>query len=480
VVKTERNAFDLVTGAFAVLLAVSLVVSALHDVSQAYDVWYYHLPFAARLAGILSPDAYTFGADNLARFEGFPLFGELLQGWLWRITGHIQATNLVAVGALLALPVYLWRSFRVPPAIALIAFLAIPLVQVHATSSYVDLPANAWTTMLLLEVHRAFVANEAPTPARLAWSALVAGAVVNTKFQLVPIVVAACVALVFLSLRDLRRWREMPSDARSSLKRRALILGLALPIVFATPIKNVVVHGNPVWPIELRVLGHELPYVEKAYGSSPHHLEEAARPVRFLRSVLEWDNRPISSHRRWSIDQWTPPDEPGYRMGGFFGAYVVVNLVGLAFAVWRKRSREALVAASVVAGATVIASVVPQSHELRYYLFSMLLLVAMNLVLWAREARWAVFSTALAAFAIVAWSTDGGYLYASGMSFPEFLAKRVDASIIESTRPNERICVAGQPFTFLYAPIFHPARAYRVKEAASDTDCSSVVGEAQR
>src|SRR5262245_28169020 len=95
-----------------------------HDVSQGYDVWYYHLPFAARLTGIMDASAYAFSADNQARFQGFPLFAELLQGILWRVTGHIEATNFVSLGALFGLMFLLRRLFAVPLHLSLLAFLA--------------------------------------------------------------------------------------------------------------------------------------------------------------------------------------------------------------------------------------------------------------------------------------------------------------------------------------------------------------------
>ncbi len=454
---TAARVVDLVARAVALVLAGSITYAAWHDVSQAYDVWYYHLPFAARLAGIMDATTYAFSPDNQARFAGFPLFGELLQGILWRITGHPTASNLVSVAALFALPVFVRRLFGVPLHLSFLALLAIPLVQIHATSSYVDLPANACVTMLLLAVHRALVAREPPSVRFLAGCAVLAAAAANTKFQLVPIVLAASAVLLVRAAW----WRR-------SRGKRLLVFALALPIVLATPIKNAVVHGNPVWPVELRLLGRSLPHVEKAYASSPAHLEGTPRPLRFVRSALEIDNRPIASHRRWSLDQWTPPDEPGYRMGGYFGAYVALLLVAFAGGVWRRRNREAIVAAALFGGVTVIAALVPQSHELRYYMHWMLLLVALVLVLWAREVPWATALVAVSALAVVAWSTDGGYLYASGRTFAELVAKRVDRATIEGARPGERLCVARQPFTFLYAPAFHPGKAYAVQEA---TEC---------
>lgn len=465
--------FDYVLQALAVVLAVSITASAWHDVSQAYDVWYYHLPFAARLAGIMDASTYAFSADNQARFGGFPLFGELLQGLLWRITGHLAAANLVATGALFALPIFLRRVYGAPLHLSFLAFLAVPLVQIHATSCYVDLPANACVTLLLLCVHRALVRREPPAPRFLAGCALLAAAAANTKFQLVPIVAVASAALAVLALRDLPRWRVLSADERGATRRRMAVLACALPLVLATPIKNAAVHGNPVWPIELKVLGRSLPHVEEAYASSPRHLEDTPRPIRFLRSALEIDNRPITSHRRWSLDQWTPPDEPAFRMGGYFGAYVVVNLLAVGLAA-RRRSREALAAIGVLAGTTLVAALVPQSHELRYYMHWMMLLVALSLVLWARAARAArvvVGAVATAALAIVAWSTDAGYLYPSGKTIDELVAARVDRHVIDTAPPGERVCVAREPFTFLYAPLFHPRKDYAVQEARSDAEC---------
>ncbi len=455
-----RRILDVLLAVLALGLCVSLVASGWHDVSQGYDVWYYHLPFAARLVGLLDPAVYVFSTDNRPRFEGFPLFAELLQGLFWRVTGHLEATSLVSLGALFAVPIALWRWFKAPPAIALVAFLAVPLVHIHATASYVDLPANAGATLLVLLVYRLLVRTGPPRVRDLVLAAVLAAATANSKFQLVPIVAVTAFVLLLVTLR------------RGPTRRRLLVFVLALPLVFATPIKNVVRYGNPVWPIELAVLGHQFPHVEEAYAQSPPHLASSSRPVRFVRSVLEIDNPPIATQRRWSLDQWAPPSDPSCRMGGYFGAYVVVQLAALVVAAFRRR--EARVAASVLAGVTVLAALVPQSHELRYYMHWMLLLVSFNLVLWTRERglpRVLFAVVAVGALGVVTWSTDGGYLYPSGSSFTTFLAKRGDAAVIESITPGERICVARQPLTFLYAPIFHREVRYRLQEWSSDADC---------
>lgn len=442
----------------ACVLFASLVVAAWHDVSKAWDVWFYHLPFAARLVGIVKTSSYSFSRANEARFGGFPLFGELCQGILWKLTGRVECANFVALAALPGLAWFLRRVFAVPPHLTLLALLAIPLVQIHATSCYVDLPANACAAMLVLLAYRQVAANEPPSTGTLAGAAALAAATANTKFQLVPVVLGAALPLVVLSLR------RDPDRTR-----RLAVLAIALPIVMATPLKNVVVHGNPVWPVAFG----SLPHVENAYASSPDWLEHAPRPVRFAASVLELGLRPVASHARWSIDQWTPPREPGYRMGGFFGAYVIANLAALVVAVVRRRTRETRVAALFAIGTTALVSVLPQSHELRYYLVWMLVLVALNLASWAKEAPGAVAGVAIVALAIVAWSTQGGYLYASGDSFATLAAAKVDRRALEKLEPDARVCVDRQPWTFLYAPELSGLR-YSVQEAEADADCAGV------
>jgi hypothetical protein len=455
----------------AIGLLISLTFTAWHDVSKAWDVWYYHLPFAGRLVGTVDTRTFTFGVANQARYDGFPLFGELIQGLLWRVTGRPECASFFALAAIPGLAWGLRRLFAVPPHVAVIAFLAIPLVQIHATACYVDLPANAMVAMLALLAYRQLVLREPPSVGVLVVGSALAAAAANTKFQLVPAVLAAAAVLVLTALRR-----------GSKRGLRLAVIAVALPLVFATPMKNTLKHGNPVWPIELHLLGRSLPHVEGAYASSPDWLERVPRPVRWGASVLELGLRPVASHHRWSIDQWTPPRDPGYRMGGFFGAYVVVNVLALLAAVVVRRSREAKVAAVFAGGATALASLMPQSHELRYYLFWMLLLVSLNLIVWSRDrdvdARGARGATALAliacaALGVVGWSTEGTYLYASGDSFAQLVAAKVASAALDHVAPGERVCIPRQPWTFLYAAPFHPERAaYVVQEAEGPHECA--------
>lgn len=438
-------------------LLASMLVEALHDVSQAWDVWYYHLPFAARIWGIVPASQFAYDPLNQARFDGFPLLGEAMQGLLWRATGRVEAANLVALASV---PLFAWfvkRRLGVPLYATILALLAIPLVQIHATSCYVDLPGNAAASVLVL-IAIASWAEEAATSGRMLALALVcAGIAANTKALLHPIVGLALLALAW-------RVRKQP---------KVLALGaLALPIVFFTPLKNLVLHHNPYYPVAFHALGLHFPGPDDPYSSSPVWLEHAPRPVRFFCSVFEIGVRPLGDSRRWTVDQWTPPDAPGYRMGGFFGAYAAANL---ALFVWRavhERKDRAVRAATVgFALLTAVVSVLPQSHELRYYMAWMIVLVTLNLWLLPRAVP-QFASGAVVALVAVLFVTRGAYAYPSGESFAQLVRAEVDPGTLRKVHDGEHVCVRKAPWNFLWASRFHAPRSYAVTEAVEPSDCA--------
>jgi hypothetical protein len=441
----------------AALVLGGVLVTALHDVSQAWDSGYYHLPFAARLAGILPPDAFVFHPANAARFAGFPLLGERVQGLLWRLTGRPEAANLLALGSLPLLAWFSKRRFAVPPHLTVLSLLAVPLVQTHASSAYVDLPANAALAVVVLLAIGAFASPEPVSLGTLGIGAAAAAVAANMKALSHPV---ALLAFGALAIRYLASRRSAGSVA---------VIALCLPVIFATPLANLVAHGNPYYPVRMSLLGHALPGIEAAYASSPPWLADSPRPVRFACSLLEMGIRPITDEHRWTVDQWMPDDSRGNRMGGFFGAYVVFHVVLLAWRALGERSRVAAVAGAGFAVLTAVVSVMPQSHELRYYLVWMLVLVGLNLWLACRPGvrggGVAVGVVSLVALAVVASATRFAYVLPSGSRFEELVAKKVPAVVLAGVAEGERVCVRKEPWNMLWAAPFHAPRRYVVVEA---------------
>ncbi len=465
----------------ALALLASICAAALHDVSSAWDNWYYHLPFAARLAGIVPPEAYVFHPLNQARLAGYPLLGELLQGLLWRLTGHLQAANLVAFAAVPLHAWYLRRTFRVPFHLTVLALLAIPLVQLHASSCYVDLPGNVCASILVLAVYRLHASDDPPSDRDLLVLGASAAGAANMRFQLHPLILVAFLAAAPRVLRPFLVALRGP--APSPARRRLALIALVLPLIFFTPLRNLLLHANPYYPIQLVAPGLTLHGPEDAYAASPHGLEHTPRALRWLYSLLEIGVRPMTETRRWTIDQWAPSDSPAARMGGFFGAYVVFQLAVLAAQLLRDRAREARVAGLFFAALTLLRAFSPQSHELRYYLDWMIVLCSLNLVLLCRERspspslsptplRQPLFGACCAvAVGVVLAVTRAGYAYPSGSTFRDTLRDHVDPRVIEQIHEGEQVCLSREPWTFLYAPTFHPAKRYAVREAESPAEC---------
>jgi hypothetical protein len=434
-----------------------VLVTALHDVSQAWDVWYYHLPFAARIWGIVPASEYVLHPPNQAYFAGLPLLGEMLQGLVWKITGMPESANLVAGLSLFLFVVYLWRRFSVPWPITTVALLAVPLVQIHASSCYVDLPANVAAAILVLELFHLYSTDRAPVPRELALGLIAAGVAAGMRLQLLPLVTLGLIAL-------------LPRVYRMGWKWVGVLI-LALPLIYAWPLKNALLYHNPVYPVRLAFAGFEFPGPDEVYGSSPPTLAHAPRALRWLYSVLEIGLGPLTD-RRWSVDQWAPLDSPAYRMGGFGGPYVMAQLGMLGFILWRKRTKRTWLAAVVFASASIVAAVSPQSHELRYYLYWMLVLVALNLVLWSEGHMLLPSIAAACAFLWVVILTRGAYIYPSGMRFSALVDARTDPALIQQFGTGERVCLARPPWTFLYAARFHRAARYVVKERVTADDCA--------
>jgi hypothetical protein len=114
------------------------------------------------------------------------------------------------------------------------------------------------------------------------------------------------------------------------------------------------------------------------------------------------------------------PDAKSLRMGGYFGFYVVFNLLVLAYIVFRKRDRRAyLFTAAFLIGSVATASL-PASHELRYYSFWMLFLVFANIYfvfgsyLPDPTLRFVLFAAAISATTFIVMVSGGRYIMPVG------------------------------------------------------------------
>lgn len=494
--KNNRQALEIILSAIAIVVVLSIFLKAIFDIDTNYDVGWYHLPFAARIWGIVPENMYI--SENLIehRYDGFPLLAHFLQGFLWKMTGRIQATNLVGYFSLIGYLAILRQLFRVPLYLSVIAIFTIPAVLTHAAGSFVDLPGNIAVSMLIMMVFLLFWQSKLPSKSELLIIIFSAAAAANIKPQLQPLVFliywVVAVRLVWLYFKHTNKtqrklWLTIP------------LAILASGLIFATPIKNVALYGNPFYPIKIEIAGIVL-----NHKLTPDTYSESNRPQKWLQSILEI-NTP-----KWSADQWNGGDEQLLdRAGGFFGAYVVFNLLllfGLAIGEQLQnrqlpenkcdRAKTALITVLLM---SLVPANFPQSHELRYFMFWMITLVSLNLHLvatWQQQGkRWLQSKylgiVCLLFFAAMSIKIDDYYLRPVFNSFEPYLKETVKTELLEQMIPNDRTCMIARhaisdpnsvPFAqvhnaFYYSSYFHPEikYPYSIKAAVDPRDCGDLV-----
>ena len=470
---------EMVLSLIAIALVISIFLKAILDLDNNYDPGWYHLPFAARLGGILPREMFI-GDEKWfePRFDGFPLLAHFLQGMFWRVTGRIQSTNLVSFFSIVGYFFFLRSYFKVPLYLSAIALFSIPLVLTHATTSFVDLLGNIGTSILVMMTYSFYKNKRLPNTKELIVAFIGSAIAANTKTQLQPLV------LVILIVAGARLawlcWQQKPQVKLTKIVPLTLI---ATIVIFATPVKNTVLYQNPLYPIKIQigsiVLNHKL---------SPEAYEGGNRQLNWVNSVLE-RNAPLF----WTPDQWS--NEPKRsRKGGFWGAYVVFNLLLLIGFTIREQivnrsskdntSREAKVAFFTAIAMSIVPLNFPQSHELRYFMYWMICLVSLNLYLislpknkqligrWLQPKYIGLIYTIFLTVILI----EVGEFYArpSFITLDKYLAFGVKSEFINQIQPDEKVCllsrhigedaqtapIAALKYAFLYSSYFHPEIDY--------------------
>ena len=491
----QKSAIEIILSAIALFVVVLIFAKAFIDIDNNYDVGWYHLPFAARIWGIVPAESFLSEAKIEYRYEGFPLLAHFFQGLLWKLTGRVQAANLVGYFSLI---IYFWvlkSFFQVPLYLSVIAILTIPAVLTHASSSFVDLPGNVGVSVLMLMIYRFFSQSQLPSKKELLFAFLGAAMAANTKPQLQPLVF---VLFWVTGIRLLWLYFKYTTPGKRRLWLTVPLSFIASILIFATPIKNVALYGNPFYPIKIEVAG-----VVLNHKLSPETYNEGDRPQKWLQSILEI-NTP-----GWSADQWNGGyDDFLDRAGGFFGAYVVFNfllLIGLTIReqlVDRKIPETKFCNATTALATMLLVSLIPanfpQSHELRYFMFWMITLVSFNLciisALHARVKGWLqpkYIGLVYLLFWAFVWTTISSfYLLPDGRTIEKYLKNNIKQELVEQTIPNDRTCIIARhaveqpdavPFAsisniFYYSSYFHPEvnYDYSIKAAIAPKGCGNL------
>jgi hypothetical protein len=465
------------------VLLILLARKALIDVDlYNYDSLAYHLPFAARFSGITSPAEFAFLDHLEVIYRGFPLLGEILQGVLWVFFDHMPAANLLALGSVVLYCHVARVVLLIPWHLTFLGLLAVPLVQAHAIGSLVDLPANLAAAVVLLLAYRAYAGTTPPPWRDMAVLAVAAGVSVNMKFLHTGLVMLA-LAAVGGRLAYLYRAGERP--VKGPIAQRCVLLAMAMPFVFATAVKNTLLYKNPFYPLAFSMFGETLPHTMRVPSTFPDYLKGTPQAIRWLLSVAEFRafdaRRPIL----WMGEQgYLPAGAPADRMGGYFFLYVIVNVLLLALLIWRVRSREARVAGIFFLLLSIVIAAHPQSHELRYYMCWMIVLITLNLSLLSRAQSRRALPVTLQHFGLVCcillvcviWLTHGAYIRPTTQPIVVAYTAAIEPTIQAAIEKGPMLCVVGNTnLFFFYADTFHPHLRYSIKAAQAERSCGSRV-----
>jgi hypothetical protein len=528
----SRTRIDWILILLAAGLFLVLALRAAVSIDPSADAWFFRLPWAAQLAGMMPADSYVWNDHLAQRFAGFPLLIEWGQGQLWRLTGRPEMANLVALGSLILFVVFLRVRFKVPMTLALLGLVAIPLVQVQATGTSADLPANLALTAAFLMLMPLYSTRTPPRLNDAALFFLACALAAHAKLAMLPLVTLVFVlGFLGITLGRLRR----PAEGK---RRVARLLGtwifaiLAAGLVFLIPIKNLVLHGDPVYPMGLKAgalsyAGPQDSYELRAdglaripagsgsqtLGAEPSQAPSAGTPspggedpiepfrvraAAWANEVFDVGAEPLFGHAPWA--QAGAQKLPlAVRDSGFLGWYAIFNL--------------ALFVTLIIAGmfyrlgvlvlfaiATALAILAPDHTALHDYLFWMTLLVSLNLIMLrpggdlkpssASTRSQRLFGlVALVALALGIYATQGATLRPTFESLDDLLAAKRDPATLAQVQSHPASCLVGEDPSrvFLYAPIFSEGKTYRLKmgpvagephvdaDAACGTDWTPVV-----
>ncbi len=474
-----------------IVLLGALIRKAWIDVDVAWDSFAYHLPLAALRTGIISPEQYHLSARINSIHQGYSALADYFQGFLWRITGRVQATNFLGIFGLAFFSATLKRVFRISPVHALFCFFCIPVVLIQSTSTYIDLFGNCVLGSMVMVILAAWLWPERVSVKQILLVVALFCVVLNIKMLYLP--VAPFWLLLFAAIlyfqRDKLATLKVQWNNATSFARFALIAGvLALvSLGFVNEVKNALVFHNPVYPIDMRI-GHihfrgEIANTQIASVKEPAYLEHAPRVARWLLSVLEY--RAFEGRvPLWTNSQGDVPfTSPALRMGGYFSPIVLFNILWFGLLQTRLRDRFGRKPAYFVCLLTVLTAFQPGAEELRYLMYWLLCLISVNLFLTTQlleETKYAriIFLGTMAAFMIfVLCSTGFAYLRTNGWSVQQVSRMWGVDGKLSAMPPHdgEAVCVLGKgQRSFMYAPIFHPNLAglhYRVMEANTPAEC---------
>jgi len=419
-VSATRRALVFLAAIVATVALTDLGIRAAIRLEPRWDTFMYHLPFAALRGGL----GIHYDLNELMgpRYQGFPFLPHLVQGLLWRISGTPNATGIMNFAAFAIFLGYAHFLLRARFWIVALIALSAPLVVIHAACSYVDLFGNCFLAVAASACLYSYLFPQQRSQRIFVGGLIGLVLAAWSKYQLAPVVALFTGFYVLLAFSD-------RDNSLAGSRRRSLLFVAAAVVLLSLPyLKNLAVYGNPFWPVRVPLIGDLFPYAEVGDNNllqQPPPLRGRSQFVLFMHSILEIGHPTSYPDRpRWIIDQGGAFE--AFRSGGFWWVGTLFWLASLSVMLVLRAGRRGWVAVACVFGVLLFVSVLPQSHELRYYLFLPLTWAAAIGFLYAElQPRWPL---AAASFVAVVLGLFGYMAYENRMHYKVEALSYVDAA----------------------------------------------------
>ncbi len=377
---------------FLNLLAISifilLVFNALTKVDFAWDNLAYHLPFAARQAGLFTLEEFKLAPGLEVLYQGVPQFAEILQGYLWRITGWITATNLVSLGGLLAFVALSATRLKLRFWQLTLLSLSVPLILIQSIASYNDLINGCLIAMGIVGLF-ASVERDQYTLKNYFWAMFPVMLAANVKYQALPVVVFYAIIMIAMFLWSARKnlfSGKKPTGHFYKFIVFTVLLGL---IGGFTLMKNTYLYRNPVHPLSMHLgsirLGSSASQMDYDVPLS-EELKDVPRFSIYLISLSELYLWTDNTGQLWGIGGMPGnlQDNIFFKLGGFFVANLVLWLMFLFVVLLYKRDRKMVFYSVFLLASFLFAGFLPSSGLLRYWLFLPLIFILVVLLVYEK------------------------------------------------------------------------------------------------
>jgi hypothetical protein len=264
-----------------------------------------------------------------------------------------------------------------------------------------------------------------------------------------------------------------------------IIIGVAIALSLITCARNFCEYGNPFFPIATDFL-LPLPGPWEEYRNYPTYTESLgwlARPANWILSITEIDWKIRGVKAAYSIDSFTGDNPERYgpaRTGGFWGAFMMISMVlGVTlFARTARLNPDAFKRHGFLFSSFLLISALtafmPQSHELRYYLYWPIFLILIICVLIRCAKLTTLTRLAICGVYFACFLGSEYILRAPLRVFPIYspereIAQKGDSPVIDFARQSGGACL-GKPYApeqLKYSAVFHGGH-YVIEQANSD------------